>query len=60
MYSLVCVCVFDGLPGMVLLVRIDKTRQLDSLASSPTPRTPQTLQSGMEPEPTATVLTVPR
>ena len=51
----------DGLPGLLLLVCqaegtwVDGVLQPDSLASSPSPRTPQTPQPGMEPEPTATV-----
>ena len=60
----VCVCVCDRALARDLSAHHsrqggDRIRQLDSLASYPSPRTPQTPQPGMEPEPTATVLTVP-
>ena len=61
----VCVCVCDRALVRYLSAHHskqggDRIQQLDSLASYPSPQTPQTPQPGMEPEPTATVLTVPR
>ena len=61
----VCVCGCDGALARNLSAHHsgqggDRIRQLNSLASYPSPRTPQTPQPGMEPEPTATVLTVPQ